>query len=222
MKLSIVIPIYNNFNFTKACVDDLLKLSGDNEIIIVDNGSTDKTKDYKFPCKVIRNKKNTGFAYAVNQGYTESSGEYVMFLNNDIRVQRDHAVWINPIIEAAEDGSIVGPTGGLLDENLNFVKEVDKLLDSKYFYMCGWNITAKREVWEKLKINDYPGPFTEEFTTYFEDNDLSYRAKELGIPFKIVSVPVFHFKRMTGKQLGLSDLYSQARTKFINKWAGRI
>ena len=42
--LSIVIPVFNKFNFTKACLSDLSKLSSDHEIIIVDNGSTDETQ----------------------------------------------------------------------------------------------------------------------------------------------------------------------------------
>jgi len=239
MKLSIVIPVHNNFNFTKACINDLRKLPQDHEIIIVDNGSSkpdkethsisDRTSAYiavlaKEMDRLvsIRNNDNLGFAKACNQGYAAATGEYVMFLNNDIRVQKNHQTWTEPIITAAQDGLLVGPTGGLLDANLNFVKEEEKLLASKYFYMCGWNLTASKKTWEKLKINNYEGPFTEEFITYFEDVDLSFRARELGIPFKILPVPVFHFKRMTGKQLGLPKLYADAHTKFINKWIGRV
>ena len=43
MKISIVIPIFNKYQFTKACLNDLFKLPEDNEIIIVDNASTDES-----------------------------------------------------------------------------------------------------------------------------------------------------------------------------------
>jgi len=239
MKLSIVIPVHNNFNFTKACINDLRRLPKDHEIIIVDNGSskpdkkrkmiTDRTAPYVSMLAkemenlvYIRNDENLGFAKASNQGYAASQGEFVMFLNNDIRVKSDHETWTQPIMAAAEDGSLVGPTGGLLDENLKFLREEDKLIDSKYFYMCAWNLTAKKETWEKLKVDDCVGPFIEDWGSYFEDTDLSFRAKELNISFKILPAPVLHFGRMTGKQLGLQQLYAEAHTKFVNKWVGRI
>ena len=42
--LSICIPVFNKFNFTKSCLKDLEKLPNDHEIIVVDNGSTDETQ----------------------------------------------------------------------------------------------------------------------------------------------------------------------------------
>lgn len=230
MKLSIVIPVHNNHHFTKACLKDLHQLPKDHQIVLIDNGSKPTARTAVGITRAgddrliyIRNEDNLGFAKACNQGYVAAQGEYIMFLNNDIRVLTDHQTWTQLVIDAAQDGSLVGPTGGLLDANLNFVKEEDKLLVSKYFYMSGWNLTASKETWEKLKINDYEGPFTEEFGgSYFEDTDLSFRAKKLGIPFKILPVPVLHFGRMTGKQLGLPELYTAAHTKFINKWTGRV
>jgi len=229
IKLSIVIPVHNNHHFTRACLKDLRQLPEDHQVVLVDNGSNPSAQ---MDCGIvrsgneqlvyIRNDDNRGFAFACNQGHAAAKGEYVMFLNNDIRVRQDHQTWTQPIIVAAQDGSLVGPTGGLLDKNLKFVKEENKLHDSKYFYMSGWCLTAQKEIWDKLKIDNYQGPFTEELTSYFEDTDLSFRARELGIPFKIVPVPVTHFGRMTGKQLGLQQLYASAHTKFINKWVNRI
>ena len=43
-KLSIVIPVFGKFNFTRACLSDLFKLPFNHEIIVVDNGSTDETQ----------------------------------------------------------------------------------------------------------------------------------------------------------------------------------
>ena len=44
-KTSIIIPVYNNFAFTKACINDLMKLKSNVEIIIVDNNSSDETQN---------------------------------------------------------------------------------------------------------------------------------------------------------------------------------
>jgi len=228
MKLSIVIPVFNNWNFTKACLNDLSELK-DTEIVLVDNGSEDETiqiNKEELPSftrpenlVVLRSEENLGFARSSNWGCEVSSGEYVLFLNNDIRVQKDKSTWPSVLITEAQDGSLVGPNGGILDEHLNFIRETDKLVPGN-FYMSGWCLCAKREVFDKLVLseNEYAGPFIEEFTTYFEDTDLSFRARELGIPMKIVPVPVFHFGKMTSKKIGLLGLYQAAKVKFINKW----
>lgn len=224
MRLSIVIPVFNNANFTKACLRDLSELPDDHEIIVVDDASTDNTEEVvrSFErCKYVRNEKNSGFAFTVNMGYTTSSGKYVMFLNNDIRVKSDKGNWTENILSEA-DGKLVGPTGGLLDSSFNFIKEINKHVESPFFYMSGWNLTSDRSTWEKLRLPEYKGPFTEEFGTYFEDTDLSFRAQELKIPFEIVDVPVVHFGRQTTSKLGISSLYMPAKRKFIEKWKKRI
>ena len=95
MKLSIVIPVFNNWNFTKSALRDLSKLPDDHEIIVVDNGSSDDTCKLDNPVDLelhkifvyIRNEENLGFAKACNIGFAKSSGEHVCFLNNDIRVK---------------------------------------------------------------------------------------------------------------------------------------
>jgi GT2 family glycosyltransferase len=213
MRLSIIIPVYNNYNFTKACLEDLSTLPNDHEIILVDNGSDDKTKD--IPCS-IRNKTNLGFARACNQGFSKASGEYVLFLNNDIRVESNHTTWTEDLIQAAEDGSLVGPTGGLLDDSFSFVKETTEVLPGN-FYMSGWCLCGKKETFQKLDINNNE-IFSEEFVSYYEDTDLSFRAQKLGIKFKIVPVPVYHFGRMTGRKLGLGALYLNGKSIFVKKW----
>lgn len=211
--------MFNNWNFTRACLKDLSELKG-TEIVVVDNGSDDETSQLKNDgIIVLRMNKNLGFAKACNAGYAKSTGEFVLFLNNDIRVYKDKDTWPEALVKEAADGSLVGPNGGILDEHLNFVRETNEKLPGN-FYMSGWCLCAKRDVFDKLRLdeNEYAGPFTEEFTTYFEDTDLSFRAREQGIGMKIVPVPVVHFGKMTSKKINLMDLYLAAKVKFINKW----
>lgn len=221
MKLSIVIPVWNKYNFTKACVQDLLRLSEDNEIIIVDNHSTDETQVEleKIPRIVYqRNSENLGFAKACNIGYGLATAPNVLFLNNDIRVKSNHENWTAPLVERCAS-ALVGPTMGQLDKNLNFVQEANKSLDGNS-YMSGWCLASSKEIWEKLRIADYVGPFSEEFgLAYFEDTDLSFRARKMGIPFEVVQVPVVHFGKQTSKQLNTHALYNKARQIFVKKWS---
>jgi GT2 family glycosyltransferase len=226
--LTIVIPVFNNFNFTKSCLKDLSKLK-ETQIIIVDNGSTDDTininSNLNFEINdllTIRNETNLGFAAACNIGYKNANYNNVMFLNNDIRVQKNHESWTNIILESLNDNNIVGPTMGLLNESFGFVKEENKLINSKLAYMSGWNLTAKKSVWNKLIEDGDCGPFSTRYFAYFEDTHLSFLAKEKGIEFSVVPVPVFHFGRTTGKMLNISELYLGSKNKFISYWKERI
>jgi len=224
-KLSIVIPVWNNYNFTKKCLEDLNELPDDHEVVVVDNGSTDATRKLESTkkIKIVRNSENLGFAKACNIGYTMSDGDNVMFLNNDIRVRSDKSTWTKPIIEACESGKcLVGPTVGILDARFNFVTEAEKMPSKGHVYMSGWNLSASVETWKDLTLDEYPGPFSEEFgIAYFEDTDLGFRAIEEGYEYKIVPCPVHHFGKMTSKKLGTSKFYLPAKAKFIEKWTGR-
>lgn len=224
--LSIVIPVFNKYAFTKSCLNDLVKLPDNHEIIIIDNGSSDETqKELENYDKVIyyRNDENRGFAAACNKGYSLSSSDNVLFLNNDIRVKSNYENWTSPLIEKCNDG-LVGPTMGQLDNNLNFVQEANKLLSGKS-YMSGWCLAASKNIWEKLKIKRpaiktdmVPQIFSEDFFCYFEDTDLSFRARKLGINMFVVDVPVVHFGKQSSKQLNTYQLYTKARQIFVKKW----
>lgn len=231
MQLSIIIPVHNNVNFTKAALLDLIQLQGEYEIIIVDNGSTDNTAevikeiseyDYIGPMiKYIRNETNHGFALACNRGYHESIGENVMFLNNDIKVKNNHDNWAEALLPYCSE-YLVGPTVGLIDKNCNFIKETDKL-EPGIQYMSGWCLASSREIFDKLIINDYLGPFSQEFgLAFFEDTDLGIRANLSNVPFMIQPIPVHHFGHMTAKKLGMSNLYPGAQELFKKKWLGKL
>jgi GT2 family glycosyltransferase len=224
---SIVIPVFNNWHFTEKAIEDLQRLPEDHQIIIVDNGSSDKTKSLvsEGRIRVIRNPDNYGFARACNIGFScaaDGGADAVMFLNNDIRVRSNHETWTQSILEVLEDQCLIGPTVGVLDSNLNFVTEASKMPSRGVAYMSGWNVSAKTSTWNKLIIRDYLGPFSEEFgKAYFEDTDLGMRATQEGMTFKIVDVPVHHFGKQTSKKMNTSLLYTSARKIFLEKWGGK-
>lgn len=235
--LSVVIPVFNKFNFTKSCLNDLSKLPNDHEIIIVDNGSSDETESMLNGNKdivYVRQNNNLGFATGCNIGYSMSSATNILFLNNDIRVKSDYNNWTKQLIDNCDKG-LVGPTMGQLDNNLNFVREANSVLSGKS-YMSGWCLASSRKIWNQLAIApieseylqiDYVNPpaprrwqiFSEEFgLAYFEDTDLSFRARKLGIKMQVVDIPLVHFGKQTSKQLNTHQLYTNARQIFVKKW----
>ena len=221
--LSIVIPVFNKYNFTKSCLADLSQLPDDHEIIIIDNGSVDETQielEKNTRIKYYRQSNNLGFARACNIGYNKADASNILFLNNDIRVKSNYTNWTKELLKWCPQ-ALVGPTMGQLDNNLNFVQEANKLLIGKS-YMSGWCLASSKDIWNKLIINNYQGPFSEEFgIAYFEDTDLSFRARKLRIPMQVVDVPVVHFGKQTSSQLNTHQLYSQARQIFVKKWASK-
>lgn len=224
MKLSIVIPIFNKWNFTKSCLKDLGQLPEDHEIIIIDNASTDETNkeiekfitELNAKCSIhyIKNTENTFHSKACNQGAKLATGDYILFLNNDIRVRSNHATWTQQIIEACDStNGLVGPTMGLLDKNLNFVKEASEQLTGNS-YLGGWCIAARKDVWEKV------GFWNEDFPFYFNDTDLSFRARQKKIPITVVKLAdVTHFGKVSAQQINIPKLYQEGRAVFLKKWA---
>jgi O-antigen biosynthesis protein len=234
--VSIVIPVYNKWNFTKSCLDDLTKLSEDHEIIIINNASTDETytKLYEY-CEAnykqhpqgpvihpIHNCENIFHSKSCNQGYAMAKGEYVIFLNNDIRVRDNHDHWTYNLVELSRAaGSLVGPTMGLLDKNLNFVREAKEYLQGNT-YLGGWCIGGSKETWEKLRIDGTHQIWNEEFPFYFNDTDLSFRARRLGVKLSVIDLPdVVHFGKISAAQINIPKLYNEGRSVFLKKWGSK-
>ena len=91
IKLSIIVPVYNVYNYLEKCLDSLVKQTlKDIEIIIVNDGSTDNSQKIidiytkKYP-KIIKSyfKKNGGLSSARNFGLQYAVGEYIAFVDSD-------------------------------------------------------------------------------------------------------------------------------------------
>ena len=110
MKVSVVTPNYNGERFLKAFFDSLNNDSECiGEVIIVDNGSTDGSKEFikggsfNFPVNLIENTENLGFSPAVNQGIENAKYEYVFSLNNDTEIREGSIKALVELISSADD-----------------------------------------------------------------------------------------------------------------------
>lgn len=140
--LSIIIPVFNCLEYTEQCINSIRRYTQDYELIIIDNGSTDGTKEYlesqnKFNCKlteddheifeikdgvVCRFEENLGFAAGNNRGIALASGDYICCLNNDTIVTPN---WADILISHIEENRLdmVGPctnfVAGLQRKNIS-------------------------------------------------------------------------------------------------------
>lgn len=89
MKLSVIIPVYNQEELIIKALDSIPKME-DIEILVINDGSTDKTfenvleykKNHK-NIKLLQNEENKGVGYTVNKGYDNATGEYIVLLGSD-------------------------------------------------------------------------------------------------------------------------------------------
>lgn len=87
MKVSIIIPAYNEEKLLPRCLKSILaaKLPRDYEIIVVNNASTDRTEEVakNFPGVKVVNEKNKGVTKARQAGFGASSGDILVFFDAD-------------------------------------------------------------------------------------------------------------------------------------------
>src|ERR1017187_6109128 len=105
---SVIIPCWNQLEFTRKCINALMRQTGPNwELVVIDNGSTDGTGDYlagiqdasPVPVTVIANATNRGFPAAINQGLQYARGESLVLLNNDVVVTDG---WLDQLVALTE------------------------------------------------------------------------------------------------------------------------
>ena len=97
-KISVIVPVYNVENYVSKCLDSLFKQTYENlEIIIVDDCSTDKSKQVvskliegKDNVKFLTNKKNSGLSFTRNRALEVASGDYIGYIDSDDYVPYDY------------------------------------------------------------------------------------------------------------------------------------
>jgi dolichol-phosphate mannosyltransferase len=106
MKLSIIMPVYNEANTIKQIVGKINRLNLKKELIIVDDGSVDQTREYlrwlerqgDKNIKIIYQAKNYGKGLAIRTGLKQVSGDIVIIQDADLEYDpADYNKLINPI-----------------------------------------------------------------------------------------------------------------------------
>ncbi len=170
--VSVVIPCFNKWHLTHQLLFDLYKnCSLIEEVIVVDNGSTEKEiKDglawwattHMLPIETITLKENVGFLRAANIGLKAAVEDVVCLVSNDVRVRGD----VISFLHTASRSFIWG--GRLLDWDTGW-----NTFNGKIFpYLEGWILAADNRAWKEL---DY---FDELFAPNdMEDVDFSTKAR---------------------------------------------
>lgn len=236
MKVSIVIPVHNNAKYTKACVESIRRTTkrGDYELIIVDNGSDEATKQYleTLDATIITNEKNEGFAKAVNQGLRKSRGTYYFMLNNDTVL---YPGWLNRMVAAFDDRTgAVGPVSNYVmgrqrvvvgrkqatpEQIHNIVSAQNRGQTAEAEFLIGFALMVSKAAADKVGLLD------ERFFAGSDDLDYSLRLRLAGYKLKIAEdVFVYHAGHRTSQSLlhKSDEFFEQANSEFFKKWSEEL
>jgi len=159
MKLSVVIPAYNEEKYIPSCLEALMsqEVPAD-EIIIVDNNSTDKTVEIasKYPVRIIVEKKQ-GMIPARNRGFDEAKFEIIARTDADSKPNTD---WIKHIKHHFElDKNCDALSGSAFYDNLSeyintsinyrYIKAMHFILG--YYPLIGPNFALKKTLWNEVR-----------------------------------------------------------------------
>jgi glycosyltransferase involved in cell wall biosynthesis len=191
---TIIIPTYNRRQFLKIAIESVLKQTYSNyELIIIDDGSTDNTKelikDYKDSRLSYHYQQNKGPASARNLGIAKARGEFICFLDSDDRfrinkleVSHKH-IKENPSYKIFHSEEVWYRNGKFLSQKKEHKKTAGFIFDNAV-KLCSISISTaviKKEVFEKI------GNFDQTLLTC-EDYDFWLRAT---LQYPIYLIPEF-------------------------------
>ena len=216
--VSIVILNWNGLEDTKLCLEHVFKIDYDNyEVIVVDNGSSEKDKKYLSKLKniiYVDNPVNRGFAGGQVDGYKKAKGEFILLLNNDAVIKADYIKQALPLFENKKVAAVGGRS--------YFWNEKEPIFNEKnrfYSYMeidpiSGETNLRTDDSSQDMEVNAVSGSATlirssvikklgylwENFFAYYEETDLFARFKVAG--YKILYSPNLKIWHKNGASSG--------------------
>lgn len=204
-KLSLVVSIYNIEQYVGRSIESLLNQnSKEYEIILIDDGSTDRTSEI---CKAYAKnddrityyfKKNGGLSSARNYGLTKSRGEYVFFIDGDDYIEKNSVSKIIDLIQV-NNLDMLHINYREVDDNKKVLKEFidNNSLEGKIytgedwvqqarFVTMAWAYVFKKDFLINNGLTFYEG-------IYHEDMEFTPRAISKAKKIQFISTPVYNY-----------------------------
>ena len=214
LPVSVVIPNFNGKDYLRPCIESILASPNKpDEIIIVDNASTDGSLDtiseFAPGLKIIRHDENLGFTGAVNHGITASRNPYIYLLNNDTKVEPDA---IENLVKTMDSDEKLFSLGSLM-LSMDKPDVVDNAGD--YYNLLGYArargngksrfnyaVDNPRDTFSacagaamyRARVFNEIGLFDDRHFAYLEDVDIGYRARIYGYKNAVLGSSVVYHK----------------------------
>jgi GT2 family glycosyltransferase len=237
---SIVIPAHGRAGLTRQCIETILDEPprAAFELIVVDDASPDDTaeilRSYEGRIKVVERSENGGFARACNDGAAESTGQYLVFLNNDTVPV---AGWLDALVEAADSDSGVAVVGSKLLFPNNTVQHAGVVVcqdgNPRHIYagfpadhpavsrprrfqaVTAASMLVRRDAFERA------GGFDPVFRNCLEDTDLCIRLGQLGYEIRYCPESVVYHLESVSRGRRTKEIAANTKI-FKERWDGTV
>lgn len=242
-RVSVVVVTHDAIALTRLCLASLDRRTDwpNLEILVVDNGSTDGTRDWLeeeasrrgADFRVIAFPQNRGFAPAANAGAAAARGGLLCFLNNDTVVTRG---WLSALVRHLEKDPSLGMVGPSTNEIANAAKVPVRYRDPGELEPWARAFTRKNAgrarpiemlaffcVLLPRRVFEAVGPLDEQFAVgMFEDDDYCRRLREKGWTLAVARDSfVHHWGRGSFRRLSEEEylrIYRENRERYARKW----
>lgn len=180
IKYSFIVPVYNTEKYLKKCLDSLVNQTyKDFEIIVVNDGSTDKSSSIiskyqkKYKNIIVIDKENEGLSMARNRGVQKSSGKYIIFVDSDDYVSNK---LLEEVDKKIDDSDILRFQIATEDEEYTKINEYHeegfesmcgydafKYLSSYHFVEPAWCYVIRKNYYIENKFSFKKGVYHEDF-----------------------------------------------------------
>ncbi|QHN05159.1 glycosyltransferase family 2 protein [Granulicella sp. WH15] len=193
MRLSFVIPAYNEESYLPDCLESILAqtrdLEGGVEIIVVNNASSDRTREVaaSYPGVTVVDEPRKGLTYARQAGFGASSGELIANVDSDSRLTPG---WVQTVLREFEaDKKLVALSGPVVYYDLTPTQRVSVQLFyflafmvyvlNRYVLRAGSMVQGGNFVLRSSALESIGG-FNLAISFYGEDTDIARRMNRLG------------------------------------------
>lgn len=216
--VAVVILNYNGTNHLREFLPSVISFSGEHEIIVIDNASTDDSvsflKQHYPQIKIIQNPFNLGYSGGYDLGLKQLQHDYFILLNSDVETRPG---WIDPCIEMMENDSAIAAVqpkikSFLKQTHFEYAGAAGGFIDKDYYPFCrgrmfdiaeedlGQYDTSTEIFWAsgaclfiRAKAYREVGGLDHDFFAHMEEIDLCFRLQHAG--YRIMYCPqsvVFH------------------------------